>query len=178
MGEAGRLRIWSLRTIFAALAFLILLRALLPVRLDAPAIPGPDLMVCLVFAWVWRRPDVMSAWLIVICILLADFLFQRPPGLWSALVLIGSESVRRHALREGEKTLALEFGVVALVLAAMILMQQLVLFVLLVPQPALGAMLLHLLTTLAIYPLVVVFSVYIVGVQQLPRDDGGQRLRA
>ena len=178
MGEAGHLRVWSLRTVFVALVFLILLRALLPIRLDPPAIPGPDLLVCLIFAWVWRRPDVMSVWLIVLCMLLADFLFQRPPGLWTALVLVGSESLRRQTMREGEKTLAFEFGVVALVITSMILMQRIILFVLLVPQPPLGAMLLHLLTTLAIYPLVVVFSVYIVGVRPLPQDDGAQRLRA
>ena len=178
MGESGHLRVWSLRTIFVALAFLILLRALLPIRLDPPAIPGPDLLVCVIFAWVWRRPDVMTAWLIVLCMLLADFLFQRPPGLWTALVLIGTESLRRQTLREGEKSLTFEFGMVALVFASMILMQRLVLFVLLVPQPPLGAMLLHLLTTLAIYPLVVVFSMYIIGVRPLPQDDGGQRLRA
>ena len=178
MGEAGHLRVWSLRTVFVALVFLILLRALLPIRLDPPAIPGPDLLVCLIFAWVCRRPDVMSVWLIVLCMLLADFLFQRPPGLWTALVLVGSESLRRQTMREGEKTLAFEFGVVALVITSMILMQRIILFVLLVPQPPLGAMLLHLLTTLAIYPLVVVFSVYIVGVRPLPQDDGAQRLRA
>ena len=178
MGEAGHLRIWSLRTMFVAIVFLVILRALLPVRLDPPAIPGPDLLVCLIFAWVWRRPDVMNAWVIVLSMLLADFLFQRPPGLWTALVLIGSESLRRQTLREGEKTLAFEFGVVALVVVAMILVQRIILFVLLVPQPPLGAMLLHLLTTLAIYPLVVVFSVYVVGVRPIPPDDGGQRLRA
>ena len=178
MGEAGRIRIWSLRTIFVGIAFLVILRALLPVRLDPPTIPGPDLLACLIFAWVWRRPDVLAAWLIVLCVLLADFLFQRPPGLWTVLVLIGSESVRRQAMREGEKTFALEFGVVSLVFVVIILVQRLVLFVLLVPQPPLGAMLIHLLTTLAIYPLVVVFSVYLVGVRQIPRDDGGKGLRA
>jgi rod shape-determining protein MreD len=177
MGEAGHLRVWSLRTMFVAIVFLILLRALLPIRLDPPAIPGPDLLVCLIFAWVWRRPDVMTAWLIVFSMLLADFLFQRPPGLWTALVLIGSESLRRQTMREGEKTHAFEFGVVALIIASMILMQRIILFVLLVPQPPLGAMLLHLLTTLAIYPVVVVFSIYIVGVRPLPQDDGGKRLR-
>ncbi len=178
MGEAGHLRIWSLRTIFVALVFLVVLRALLPIRLDPPAIPGPDLLVCLIFAWVWRRPDVMTVWLIVVCMLLADFMFQRPPGLWAALVLMGSESLRRQALREGEKTFAFEFGVVAFISTSMMLIQRIILFVLLVPQPPLGAMLLHLLTTLAIYPMVVVFSVYIVGVRPLPQDDGGQRLRA
>jgi rod shape-determining protein MreD len=176
MGERAPFKVWLLRGLFAVLVLAILLRGLLPLDVGAPSIPGPDLILCLVLAWVQRRPDVMTAPLIAGTILLADFLLMRPPGLWALLVLIGSEVLRRRAYRSESTPIALEMGIVTLTIAAMMLAQRVVLTILFVDQPSITAELLHFLTTVVAYPAVVVVSVFVFGIRTRAGDDG--RLQA
>lgn len=167
MGSTFDLRLWGLRAVFAVLVGVVLIAALLPLSVEAPGIPGPDLVLCVILAWVLRRPDVLPVTLIVAVVLLEDFLFQRPPGLWTLLVLAGSEIVRRRAYREGDMPFVLEYGLVAATVTTMMIAERIVLAVVFVPQPSLGAHLLHLGTTLATYPLVVAISVFVLGVRPL-----------
>lgn len=175
MDSALDLRRWSLRGIFAMIVAVVLITALLPLRVEAPRFPGPDLVLCVTLAWVLRRPDVLPVLFVVAAVLLEDFLFQRPPGLWALLVLAGSEVIRRQAYREGEIPFLLEYGMVAGTITAMMVAERVLLAVAFVPQPSLGAHLLHLATTLAIYPLVVAVSVFVLGVSPLTTD--GPRIR-
>lgn len=175
MDSALDLRLWSLRAVFVAIVAAVLILALLPLDVAAPAIPGPDIVLCVVLAWVLRRPDVLPAVLIVGAILLEDFLFQRPPGLWALLVLAGSELLRNQAYREGDRTFAMEYGLVIVTVLGMMLAERVLLAIAFVPQPSLGAHMLHLATTLAAYPFVVAISVFVLGVR--PRPSDGPRIR-
>ncbi|MDD9717546.1 rod shape-determining protein MreD [Dinoroseobacter sp. PD6] len=170
MGSAFEPKLWVLRVVFLALVAAVLIVALLPLSVAAPRIPGPDVVLCVILAWVLRRPDVLPVTLIVVVVLVEDFLFQRPPGLWTLLVLVGSEVMRRQAYREGETPIAVEFGLVAATLTAMTVAERVLLAIALVPQPAFSAQMLHLLSTLAIYPVVVLASVYLCGVRPRPTD--------
>ena len=72
-----------------------------------------------------------------------------------------------------------EFGLVAFTLLAMVAVKRAVLFVTVVPQPALGAELLHMLYTLAIYPVVVAASAFLLGLKRPAPgqvDELGHRL--
>ncbi len=171
MAETVALRRWSLRAIFLGLVLTAILLALMPVRVAATPLPYPDLLVCLLAAWVLRRPDVLPPVLIAAVLLLCDFLFQRPPGLWSALVLAGTEVLRRRGQRPPEMPFTTEYGLVALVTTVLVLLERVISFVLLIPQPPLGASLLQLLLTLASYPLVVLISVQVIGVRPLPATE-------
>ncbi|WP_425091551.1 rod shape-determining protein MreD [Tropicimonas sp. S265A] len=175
MAERANFQTWVLRALFLGLVLAILLHGLLPLDVGAPRIPGPDLILCLVLAWVQRRPDVLTAPLIAGTILLADFLLMRPPGLWAVLVLIGSEVLRRRAYRAEATPIVLEMGIVTVAIAGMMIAQRLILTILFVDQPPVTAEMLHFLTTVAAYPVVAVASVYVFGIRAHTGDDGGLR---
>lgn len=143
---------WGWRAGFVGLAAVFWFLRILPLDTLPQGWPGPDLLLALTFAWVIRRPDYVPAPLIATVFLLEDMLSQRPPGLWAALVLLGSEFLRgRIALLRGRPFLA-EWAMVAAVGAGMMLAQRLVLATLFVPQAGLGAEVVRLLATLALYP--------------------------
>ena len=150
-----RWRYWALFALIAAVS--VLLR-LLPLSSLPGGLPGPDLLLCLVLAWVLRRPDYVPALLIVAVFLLEDLLLMRPPGLWALVVLLGSEFLRGRQPLMRELGFPLEWAVVSAVIGAMWLAARLVQGVLLVPLPPLGDSLAQLLLTVLAYPLVVGFS--------------------
>ena len=91
--------VWSYRAVFLLLCAVIITFKLLPLGLNDQGLPGPDLLLALTLAWVLRQPAVVPIGSILVEFLLADFLFQRPPGLWTILVILTSESLRRRPLR-------------------------------------------------------------------------------
>ena len=99
--------IWLHRLLFIAIALLLLFLRLLPLGSMAGELPGPDVLLCIVFAWTMRRPDYLPALLITVVVLLDDMILMRPPGLWTALVVIASEFVRARVALTRE----LNFGV-------------------------------------------------------------------
>lgn len=127
---------------------------------------APDLLLLLALAWVARRPSFAPALVIAATFLLADFLFQRPPGLWAGLVLILSEIIRSrtHSLR----TLPfwIEWSTIAMGIAAITLVDRFTLTMVLVPQASLGLTLLQLMLTILAYPLVVFVSYAFLGVSR------------
>ena len=47
--------VWGYRLTLLVLSFAVIFFALLPFGLDRGRTPGPDLLICLVSAWVLRR---------------------------------------------------------------------------------------------------------------------------
>lgn len=170
-------RRWTYRALFVALAALLLFLRLLPLSTLPARIPGPDLMLCIAFAWVLRRPDFVPALAIVAVFVIEDMLAMRPPGLWALFVLLGSEFLRdRAGAMRGLPFLA-EWATVTAVMAIMLLANRLVLALVMVPQTGLGPTLLQLLTTVAAYPLVVAASHLALGLRA-PGELDGMRSRA
>lgn len=153
---------WRYWGVFAALALVSLFWRMLPlppVSGGAMAgLPGPDLLLCLVLAWVLRRPDYMPALLIAGVFLIEDLMLMRPPGLWALIVLGGAEFLRARQPLMREVPFLLEWALVGAVMLAMWMTERLVLGIVMVPMPALGASLVQLLLTLAAYPVVVALS--------------------
>jgi rod shape-determining protein MreD len=146
---------WLARGLFVAVVTVMLFLRLLPLPGDPGGLPGPDLMMCLCCAWVLRRPDHLPALLIALAVLLEDILLMRPPGLWAALMLIGTEFLRSRAAFSRELTFMSEWVMVAVVMLAMTLGYRLALAVTVTPQTALGLTLIQVLVSVAAYPLVV-----------------------
>lgn len=170
-------RRWTYRALFVALAALLLFLRLLPLSTLPARIPGPDLMLCITFAWVLRRPDFVPAVAIVAVFVIEDMLAMRPPGLWALFVLLGSEFLRdRAGAMRGLPFLA-EWATVTAVMAIMLLANRLVLALVMVPQTGLGPTLLQLLATVAAYPLVVAASHLALGLRA-PGELDGMRSRA
>ena len=97
MVERSTTRLWLMRGLFFSLGAALIFWRLLPLDTLPDGFAGPDLMVALACAWVLRRPEYAPPLLIGGMILLADFLFQRPPGLFAALVVVATEALKARA---------------------------------------------------------------------------------
>lgn len=167
MSALSARHIWTYRAIFLVLSLFLITMKLLPLNLAASGIPGPDLLVLLAFAWMVRQPALVPIGLLLVVFLLADFLFMRPPGLWTALLLIAAESLRRRRLSMTELPFLVEWGTVAVLIMGMVLLNRIVLWMLLVDLNSLGLTLAHGIVTIAVYPVVVGISKFVFGVRKL-----------
>ncbi len=158
--------IWRYRMIFALLCALFVFFALLPFGDDGDSLPGPDLVFCLAAAWILRRPDYVPVWLLVGLLLLGDVLLMRPLGLWTLILLLTSEYLRRRV----DYTEALPFGSEIALVARCVLVafvaDHLVLMLLLAQTPPLLGQGVHALATIAFYPPIAIFS-QLIGVRRL-----------
>ena len=126
----------------------------------------PDLLILFAFAWVTRRPSFVPALAIAGIFLLADMLYQRPPGLWTGLVLIASEIMRARARPMRTLPFWLEWMTVSLAIVIITAIYGFTLSMVLVPQGPLGLTLLQLVLTIVFYPGVVFISYILFGVSR------------
>jgi rod shape-determining protein MreD len=159
--------VWTYRAMFLILCLVVITFKMLPLGLNDQGLPGPDLLLALTLAWVLRQPAVVPIGSILVVFLLADFLFQRPPGLWTLLVILVSESLRRRRLTMTEFPFLVEWSAFAGAVFTMIVMDRVVLWVLMVDLPPLGLTLAHGIVTVAIYPAVVAISKFLFGLRKI-----------
>lgn len=151
---------WMYRILFVTVTALVLFGRLLPLPSVAGQLPGPDLLLCLGFAWVQRRPDILGPTLLGLTLLAADLLLGRPPGLWAGLGLLGAEFLRSRHHGPSEMPFAVELGFVAAVTVGITLLSWVIQLVLVIPHPSLGRLLIQTLFTLVAYPFVVGLTVF------------------
>jgi len=155
---------------FGVMALLTLLYVM-PIELWPSRIPGPDLLICVTFAWVLRRPQYVPTLLVAAVIFVTDVLFLRPLGLWTALVVVAIEFLRVRESGLREQGFAVEWATVSALLLAITIANRLILTVFLVDQTGIGLMILQLLVTILAYPLVVLLSRFAFSVNKMtPRD--------
>lgn len=167
MAETRATRVWIMRAAFVGLALAVMFYHLLPLDMMPPRFAGPDLLVALCFAWSLRRPAYVPAIAVAGVMLLADLLLQRPPGLWAGLVLLGTEFLKSTDRRDRETTFAMEWLAVAGVLLAITIAYRLALGLLIVPAGPSFLAIMRYLTTVAVYPAVVVLSQLLLGVRRM-----------
>ena len=127
---------------------------------------APDVLILFALAWVTRCPSFVPALAIAGIFLLADMLFQRPPGLWTALVLILTEILRGRSRAMRTLPFWLEWGTVAMGLITITVIYQFTLSMVLVPQAPLGLTFWHLGLTILLYPAVAFVSYILFGVKR------------
>lgn len=159
--------LWIYRSLFVVLGLLLIALKLMPLGLAGATVPAPDFLIALCFAWLLRQPAVVPIGAIVLVFLLADFLFQRPPGLWTLLVLLASESLRRRRARMTELPFFAEWAIFAGAVMALLVANRVALWILMVDQTSLGLTLAHGIVTVAIYPLVVAVSKFVFGLRKM-----------
>lgn len=159
--------VWTYRALFVLVCLMVIVYKLLPLGLDDTGIPGPDILLAVTLAWLLRQPAVVPILSILAVFLLADFLFQRPPGLWTLLVIVVSENLRRRRLTMTEFPFLLEWSAFAGAVMAMVLLNRMVLWVLVVDLDPLGLTLAHGIVTALIYPIVVVVSKFLFGLRKI-----------
>ena len=150
--------LWLHRLIFLAVAVFLTFLRLLPLDTTAGHLPGPDILLCLILAWMVRRPEYLPAPMIAAVVLTEDFLLMRPPGLWTAIVVMGAEFVRSRSALTRELSFSVEWLLVAGVMLAMFAANRLLLALAFVQQPVLGFALVQMLWSVLAYPAVVAFS--------------------
>jgi rod shape-determining protein MreD len=163
-------------TVMLAFGLAAIYAALLPLGFAADRAPGPDLVYCLVAAWVIRRPGEAPLAAVVALGLAADVLLSRPIGLGALGLLLASEALRASApsLRAGP--FAAEWLTVAGLHAAVQLCIHAVLLVALVDGPGPGALLRHAAATAIAYPAVVGVLALAVGLRAGRRGREAGRL--
>lgn len=179
MGDYWRQSHWVFRALFVGLALALLFFRLLPLERNPGALPGPDLMICLIMAWIVRRPDYLSMPLILLVVLAEDLVLMRPPGLWTAIVIMATESLRARSALTREVSFPVEWMLVSGVMLAMMLAYRLTLAVAFVPQPPFGIVLVQLLWSILFYPLIVGLSRLAFNLRKPATgevDDYGRRL--
>ena len=163
--------IWTYRLIYLALSLVVMTYKLLPLGLGNIGLPAPDILLALTLAWILRQPAVVPMASIIVVFLLADFLFHRPPGLWTALVLLVSESLRTRRAPMTAFPFLFEWGAFALAVFGLLILNRVALWVLMVDQTTLGLTLAHGIVTVAIYPIVVAVSKFLIGLRKLGPID-------
>ena len=156
--ETLRGTIWFYRIVFVGIALVLLFLRLLPLGSVAGHWPGPDLLVCLTLVWVMRRPDYLPALLIAFVFLAEDLILLRPPGLWTAIILLATEFLRARAALTRELNFVVEWMLVAGLMVAMLLAYRLIFTISLLPQPGFGFALVQTIWSVLCYPVVVMAS--------------------
>ena len=134
---------------------------LLPLSMIPAVWAAPDWGLAVALVWVARRPDYAPMIVLAGLFFLADLLFQRPPGLWSALVVILSEILRTRAKGIRNMPFALEWGTVSVGIIVITLLNRAVLTVVMTAQAPLGLTLIQMMMTIIFYPLVVAVAHFV-----------------
>lgn len=167
MNEAAGSRLWVMRLIFLVLSLVIIFFQLLPLETTPRRFTGPDMLVLLAYAWAIRRPEYVPALLVAITALLGDFLFQRPPGLMAALMVLSTGALKRRARNLRDQAFPVEWLTIAGMVVLVMLGNRLVLALMLVPQAPLGLTLIQAIMSVIFYPVVVLASHLVFGVRKI-----------
>lgn len=179
VGDALLARLWLGRLIVLGIAVVILFMALVPLGFTPRFFPRPDFLLCLSFAVALRRPEFLPVWLLAAMFLLADFLMMRPPGLWTAIVILAIEFARNQEYRFREAVFPFEWLFVAGIMFLAMLANRVVLTLVFLPVPGFGSEMLHFVVTALVYPVVVAFSAVILRIRKISPDEAvllGHRL--
>lgn len=134
-------------------------------------IPGPDLIFALMAAWIIRRPRWAPVGLVVAILLLTDFLFLKPVGLWAAIALLALEFLRARVQASTEIPWPAEIALFGIVFAAATVINTLFFFIFGLPMLDLGKILLHIIMTVLAYPIVLLATHYVLRVRRARPTD-------
>lgn len=138
------------RAIVAALGIVAIHIPLVPVGHAADRIANPDLLFCLLCAWVVRRPEAVPLLLVLALGLLGDFILGRAPGPGALGLVLATEHLRSR--RPG--SFPAEWLRAAALFAAILAGTAVLLALSLAPPPGSEALARHWLATAIAYPMV------------------------
>lgn len=171
MNELSLTKLWLMRAGFLLIVLANLFFHLLPLETTPRPWAGPDFLLAFACAWSFRRPEYVPPVLLAVSFLLTDFLFQRPPGLWAMLALMGCESLKTRAINLRAAPFGTEWLSVLVAMVSIALANQVILAVLFVPTPPVGLVLSQLLGTVLIYPIAVLVTHVAMGVRKAAPGD-------
>ncbi len=169
---------WMYRGLFVLVALTILFAKLLPLSTAPTSLPGPDLLMCFLFAWIQRRPEYVPLGLMVAVLLLADFLLMRPPGLLATLTFLGALFLANRRAGANEVPFPVEWLLVTATILAICLTGWVISKALVIEYPTLRGILVQAVMSILAYPLIVGFSRSVMNVRRAAltdADTGGTR---
>ncbi len=166
MVDPATSRRWFYRALFLVTCGCVLFVQLLPMATIPNRLPGPDALFAVTAAWVYRRPRQVPVILVCAVFFLADILFLRPPGLWTAAAILGTEFLRRQTTSQQETPILLEIVIFSGTFATMVLLSNLILLIFGVGTPGALFLLMHIVVTIAFYPLAIGLCRYGLGVRK------------
>ena len=167
MVEPWVVRQWTYRAGFTVICLIALFMSLLPLEVGTGRWPGPDFMLAFAFAWVLRRPAYVPIYLVAIMLLISDFVFMRPPGLWAGLGVIVLEFLRGREGMSRDMPFLVEWASIAGVMFGLAVVYRVCLAIFMVDQTSFGLVILQQISTLIAYPFVVLLSVIVMGVTKI-----------
>ncbi len=116
---------------------------------------APDLLFCLVMAWMIRRPATAPFWAVLLLGLFADVMMSRPIGLGALGLILASEWFRLRTVRFQARPFLVEWLAVALAFATVLAAMQVALALVFAARPGIAAVIGYAITTALAYPLIV-----------------------
>lgn len=171
MADQSPSTLWLMRALYIVVCGAVVFVYLLPLDIAPRGWAGPDLMLAVTFAWALRKPEYVPMVSVAIVFVLADFLFQRPPGLLAALALLGTEWLKSRERRQRIISFAVEWATVTAAVFGIFLLYRLVLKVVIIPPGPLSLALMQSIMTALIYPLAVAVTRIGFGVRRIQRGD-------
>ncbi len=166
MVDPATSRRWFYRALFVVTCGCVMFVQLLPMATIPNRLPGPDALFAITSAWVFRRPRHVSIVMVCVIFFLADLLFLRAPGLWTAAAILGTEFLRSQTHSQQETPIFLEIAIFSGTFVAMILISNLVLLIFGLSTPSAFFLLKHIVVTIAFYPLAIGLCRYGLGVRK------------
>ena len=146
------------QVIYFCIGLLIIFFQILPLQTIPQTWSGPNVLLVFFAAIVSTRPEFTSSFLVASIFLIEDFFLMRPPGLMSALTVLGFYFLTRKFQNQEGNSFLFGWGSVTTCLAIILLLYYLISVLLFIPSAGFKLTLMELLTTLALYP---IFSVLI-----------------
>jgi len=157
--------------LYLVMSLLVVMIHLIPFGYGNRAWFSADWLMIITFAWTLRRPDHLPLYLIALVFLFADFIFQRPPGLFAALVVVANEFLRRRIVNLQTQTILTEWAVILILFIGIWITYRMILAVFFLPTLPFGISLLQTGLTVLIYPFFAVLFEYILGLRKLDMRD-------
>ena len=153
MQNESALKLAVLRFTYFALILLVVMFQTLPFRTSPTYFVGPDLALLITVTWIVNRPDIMGPALVALTLLLTDFILQRPPGLWTLIVLCTGMFLRLRADGFIEEMFLLKWAMVSVVILTCYLVYHFALLITFLPTNDISVVLLQALLTVACFPI-------------------------
>ena len=148
-------RLFKLRFIYLAIITLFLFLQTLPNQTNFDFIFIPDAMLSLTFVWIVRRPDIIGPILLTLTFLFADILLQRPPALWTLIVLCLGMFLRARAIEFKEKFFIYEWVTAAGLIICCYTLQYIAMKITAIPVYDAGPILIQTASAIILYPIFV-----------------------
>lgn len=169
-------RYWFEIIMFIVCGFVAIGVSILPMSLTPSSSAFPDLLFPVVIAWVIRHPTTAPIFLVVMLGILADVMMMRPIGLWALMLLMSSEAIRLAERTFRDIPFLLEWFYVGALFTILMLLQNLLLFISFSSLYDAGDIVIHIVFSVAFYPLIVLVLRWMVGIRRPQKNTRPNRL--